>query len=185
MVWCHSLTTGISLERSKTSKNRYISNQFAKNRRQILTTSPLQTRPTAYVVPRILVSSRNEARFPLQRSRSLPVTSNFFRGTKLFSNKPWILTKCDKNPKKAVQEGQLSVSLLSSSYFDVFWDLFNKLLNFFNCGDNSVNVSSVSVRRSAGMLTLETPALESIYGGQFTIVNSATQHYSFFRNLAP
>ena len=50
-----------------------------------------------------------------------------------------------------------------------------------------VNVSSVSVRRSAGMLKLETPALESrsIYGGQFTIVNSATQHYSFFRNLAP
>ena len=48
-----------------------------------------------------------------------------------------------------------------------------------------VNVSSVSVRRSAGMLTLETPALESIYGGQFTIVNSATQHYSFFRNLTP
>ena len=48
-----------------------------------------------------------------------------------------------------------------------------------------VNVSSVSVRRSAGMLPLETPALESIYGGQFTIVNSATQHYSFFRNLAP
>ena len=48
-----------------------------------------------------------------------------------------------------------------------------------------VNVSSVSVRRGAGMLKLETPALESIYGGQFTIVNSATQHYSFFRNLAP
>ena len=48
-----------------------------------------------------------------------------------------------------------------------------------------INVSSVSVRRSAGMLTLETAALKSIYGGQFTIVNSATQLYSFFRNLAP